>query len=232
VGNTVGPVLEEAKNSDSNLIDSILSLKVLDPAMGSGHFLVEATDFLARALVEALGGDPREMEEDEVRWARREVVERCIYGVDLNPLAVDLAKLSLWLSTVSLDKPLNFLDHHLRCGNSLIGARISQLGALPGTALKMKGIKRPPEIRPSTMWEGWFIQNVATAVDNYFRIGAISSDKLQDIQEKERLYGIARVISSPLSALMFIPSLSRVMAFFNHSGSVSPHPLERREWDP
>jgi len=59
VDSTVGPILEEAENSDGNLIDSILSLKVLDPAMGSGHFLVEATDFLARALVEALGGDPQ-----------------------------------------------------------------------------------------------------------------------------------------------------------------------------
>lgn len=195
VKNTLGPLLEEAKKSDGNLIDTILSLKVLDPAMGSGHFLVEATDYLARALVEALGGDPREMEEDEIRWARREVVERCIYGVDLNPLAVDLAKLSLWLSTVSLDKPLNFLDHHLRCGNSLVGAQIGQLGALPGKALKMKGVgKKAPEVRPATMWEGWFIQNVATAVDHYFRIAAISSDKIQDIQEKETHYGIARDI--------------------------------------
>lgn len=195
VSNTVGPLLEEAKKSSGNLIDAILSLKVLDPAMGSGHFLVEATDFLARALVEALGADPREVEEDEIRWARREVVERCIYGVDLNPLAVDLAKLSLWLSTVSLDKPLNFLDHHLRCGNSLIGAQLKDLGALPGEAPKMKSVgKKAPEIRPSTMWEGWFTQNVATAVDNYFRIAAISSDKLQDIREKEQLYGIARDI--------------------------------------
>ncbi len=195
VSNTVGPLIEEAKASDGNLIDTILSMRVLDPAMGSGHFLVEATDFLARALVEALGEDPREMEEDEIRWARREVVERCIYGVDLNPLVVDLAKLSLWLSTVSVDKPLSFLDHHLRCGNSLIGARISELGALPGKELKMKGLgKKLPEVQPTTMWEAWFVQNVATAVDNYFRIAAISSDKIQDIQEKEKLYGIARDI--------------------------------------
>ncbi|MBI2861263.1 MAG: N-6 DNA methylase [Chloroflexi bacterium] len=191
VGNTLGPLLEEAKKSSGSLIDVILSLKVLDPAMGSGHFLVEATDYLARALVEALGGDHREMEEDDVRWARREVVERCIYGVDLNPLAVDLAKLSLWLSTVSLDKPLNFLDHHLRCGNSLIGARLEDLGQLPAVG-KKKTLKAAPASQ--SLLEYWFHQNVATAVDNYFRIAAISSDKLQEIQEKEKLYGIARDI--------------------------------------
>ncbi|MCL0090845.1 N-6 DNA methylase [Dehalococcoidia bacterium] len=191
VSNTLGPLLEEAKKSDGNLIDAVLSLKVLDPAMGSGHFLVEATDFLARALVEALGGDPREMEEDEIRWARHEVVERCIYGVDLNPLAVDLAKLSLWLSTVSLDKPLNFLDHHLRCGNSLIGARLEDLGQLPVLGRK-KGTKAAPASQ--SLVEYYFHQNVATAVDNYFRISQISSDKPQDIQEKEKLYGIARDI--------------------------------------
>jgi hypothetical protein len=195
VTNTVGPLLDEAKSSDGNMIEAILSLKVLDPAMGSGHFLVEATDYLARALVEALGADPREVEEEEIRWARREVVERCIYGVDLNPLAVDLAKLSLWLSTVSLDKPLNFLDHHLRCGNSLIGAQLKEMGALPGKALKMKSIgKKAPEVRPSTIWEDWFTQNVATAVDNYFCIAATSSDKIQDIRNKERLYATARDI--------------------------------------
>ncbi|MCL0057503.1 N-6 DNA methylase [Dehalococcoidales bacterium] len=191
VSNTLGPLLEEAKKSDGNLIDAILSLKVLDPAMGSGHFLVEATDFLTRALVEALGGDPREMEEDEIRWARREVVERCIYGVDLNPLAVDLAKLSLWLSTVSLDKPLNFLDHHLRCGNSLIGAKLEDLGQLPVLGRK-KGTKAAPASQ--SLVEYYFHQNVATAVDNYFRISQIPSDKPQDIQEKEKLYGIARDI--------------------------------------
>jgi hypothetical protein len=138
VANTLGPVIEAKKSQGGNLIEGIQSLKVLDPAMGSGHFLVEATDFLARALVESLGGDPRELGEEEIRWARREVVERCIYGVDLNPLAVELAKLSLWLTTATYGKPLNFLDHHLRCGNSLIGARVEELGSLPDVERKSR----------------------------------------------------------------------------------------------
>jgi len=186
VGNTVGPLLEEAKNSDGNVIDSILSLKVLDPAMGSGHFLVEATDFLARALVEALGGDPREMEEDEVRWARREVVERCIYGVDLNPLAVDLAKLSLWLSTVSLDKPLNFLDHHLRCGNSLIGTRLEDIGLLPEIGKKGK----PTAV--TTLAGHQFKSAISSAVGTFHRIAEEPSDSVEDIHRKEGAYETAR----------------------------------------
>lgn len=185
VGNTVGPLLEEAKKSDVNLIDSILTLKVLDPAMGSGHFLVEATDFLARALVEALGGDPREME-NEVRWARREVVERCIYGVDLNPLAVDLAKLSLWLSTVSLDKPLNFLDHHLRCGNSLIGAKLEDIGLLPEVGKKGK------TTAITTLAGHQFKSAIASAVSTFHTIAEAPSDSVEDIHRKESAYETAR----------------------------------------
>ena len=195
VGNTVGPLLEEAKNSDGNLIDSILSLKVLDPAMGSGHFLVEATDFLARALVEALGGDFREMEEDEVRWARREVVERCVYGVDLNPLAVDLAKLSLWLSTVSLDKPLNFLDHHLRCGNSLIGARVEDIGLLPEIGKKSK----PTAV--TTLAGHQFKSAIASAVSTFHKIAEAPSDSIEDIQRKESAYETARYALSRIKSI-------------------------------
>jgi len=108
------------------LLEPYLSLKILDPAMGSGHFLVGAADFLSLAMAT----DPHLLPLDEVdnedpqAFYKRLVVERCLYGVDLNVLAVELAKLSLWLHTVSKDKALSFLDHHLRCGNSLIGARI------------------------------------------------------------------------------------------------------------
>jgi len=134
--------LRTQSDPNSLLISEIQQIKVLDPAMGSGHFLVEATDFLARALVEALGASPHEVTEEDIRWARREVVERCIYGVDLNPLAVELAKLSLWLYTVSKGRPLSFLEHHLRLGNSLIGAKIEDIGRLPvgaGVSASPKG---------------------------------------------------------------------------------------------
>ncbi len=80
--------------------------------MGSGHFLVEATEYIARFIVENVSPEETTRETDLAYWKRR-VVQSCIYGVDLNPLAVELAKLSLWLSTVARDRPLSFLDHHL-----------------------------------------------------------------------------------------------------------------------
>lgn len=123
---------------DNSFANEILKLNICDPAMGSGHFLVEATIYLADHIVyhpttkfQAEFSKGESQEQAEIAGWRRRVVEACIYGVDLNPLAVELAKLSLWLTTISSDKPLNFLDHHLRCGNSLIGARLDQLGSLP-----------------------------------------------------------------------------------------------------
>jgi Alw26I/Eco31I/Esp3I family type II restriction m6 adenine DNA methyltransferase len=105
-----------------------LSTRILDPAMGSGHFLVGTADFLSLAMATDPNLPPlvRIGDEEPQVFYKRLVVEHCLYGVDLNPLAVELAKLSLWLHTVSKHKALSFLDHHMRCGNSLIGARIEQ----------------------------------------------------------------------------------------------------------
>ena len=113
--------------------DQILDLKVCDPAMGSGAFLVEACRQLAEVLVEAWRAHNIAPEippdEDETIFARRLVAQRCLYGVDRNPKAVDLAKLSLWLTTLASEHPLTFLDHALRHGDSLVGLSISQLQA-------------------------------------------------------------------------------------------------------
>ena len=144
VEQTVGPVLAERTapfrkpdgkiTDEAGLAQAILGINCLDPAMGSGHFLVAAAEYIARYVVGlGLGADEGRKTKDDVSaepelaYWRRRVAQACIYGVDLNPLAVELAKLSLWLATVSKDKPLSFLDHHLRCGNSLIGARVADL---------------------------------------------------------------------------------------------------------
>jgi len=126
-------VLTQIAEKRRKLLEPYLALKVLDPAMGSGHFLVGAADFLSLAMATDPNiAVPEEVGEEEAQaHYKRLVVERCLYGVDLNPLAVELAKLSLWLHTVSKDKALSFLDHHFRCGNSLIGAGMSDLGKQP-----------------------------------------------------------------------------------------------------
>jgi len=180
----------ELTRLQNSFADRVLALNALDPAMGSGHFLVEATDYLARRIVEAgvvtealANGD----EESELSYWRRRVVERCVYGVDLNPLAVELAKLSLWLATVARGKPLSFLDHHLRCGNSLIGARVADLQALP--VRKKKGRKEETEAAQMAMWdESAFTQDMYRVVGAMRQIGEYETADLVSVREKERLF--------------------------------------------
>ena len=112
--------------------ERILDLRICDPAIGSGAFLVEACRQLGDALVEswrAHDAVPDLSGEDEVVVARREIARRCLYGVDRNPLALDLARLSLWLVTLARDLPLTFLDHALRHGDSLVGLTRTQIEA-------------------------------------------------------------------------------------------------------
>ena len=116
--------------------ERILQLRVVDPAMGSGAFLVAACRYLAEAYEAALvrtGALPRRAisATRERVGIRRTIAERCLYGVDLNPMAVQLARLSLWLATLAADRPLSFLDHHLQTGDSLLGAWLASLRRPP-----------------------------------------------------------------------------------------------------
>ena len=133
----------ELEEKNRWLLEPYLDLKILDPAMGSGHFLVGAADHLSLAMATdpCLPPVPPEEESDVQTYYKRLIVEHCLYGVDLNPLAVELAKLSLWLHTVSKDKALSFLDHHLRCGNSLIGARLQEDLSKPPPQVKSGKVK-------------------------------------------------------------------------------------------
>ena len=135
VRTTLRPVLGRLRGGRSKppRPERILDLKVCDPAMGSGAFLVQTCRQLADALVESWRAHDAVPEippdEDEVIFARRLVAQRCLYGVDRNPVAVNLAKLSLWLATLAKDHPLTFLDHALRHGDSLVGLTRTQIEA-------------------------------------------------------------------------------------------------------
>ncbi len=137
----------------------VLTFKVCDPAMGSGHFLVDAANQMAGFVVSLFAEIPAEAIRDyesgasknyalrianerndssslmrnfSLNYWRRQITRHCIYGVDLNPLAVNLAKLALWLNCFAVKHRLTFLDHHIRCGNSLIGIRaLEQLVTIP-----------------------------------------------------------------------------------------------------
>jgi hypothetical protein len=148
VEETIGPLVEDIRE---DLIDQgfepgtqeylgpflrrITQLRILDPAMGSGHFLTKATGYLAEKVMEEVRDTETEMgvafDEQHVR---REIAKECIYGVDVNGMAVELAKLSMWLETLAADRPLAFLDHHFKQGNSLVGSDIEDIEELESDA--------------------------------------------------------------------------------------------------
>lgn len=129
------PVIEEAEAAD-NPKAALLALRVLDPACGSGHFLIAAAHRIANRLA-AVRTDGDEPDPDTLRHALREVIGHCVYGIDKNPMAVELCKVSLWLEAVEPGLPLNFLDHHVACGNSLLGTTPKLLAdGVPNEAFK------------------------------------------------------------------------------------------------
>jgi len=198
VEQTVGPLVaeideresvkkaREAGSKDNSFAREALGLNILDPAMGSGHFLVEATTFLADEIAAHPTTQPlseKSKDEDEIAHWRRRVVESCIYGVDLNPLAVELAKLSLWLTTIATDQPLNFLDHHFCCGNSLVGARLGDLGHVPELKKKKNGgFKFTWKITDN------LLAAVQKAVLNVKQIEERASETVGDVKNKERIW--------------------------------------------
>jgi len=115
---------------------ALLRLRVCDPACGSGHFLVTAAHRMAKRLAAIRTGD-EEPAPEAYRTALRDVIGHCIYGVDINPMAVELCKVSLWMEALEPGKPLSFLDHHIQCGNSLLGATPALLKkGIPDEAFK------------------------------------------------------------------------------------------------
>jgi hypothetical protein len=126
VERTLGPLFDErsreAARAGKRALDVLLDLHVLDPAMGSGHFLVGAAAYLARRVA----NDPSYQGDLTLAELQGLIAERCLYGVDVNPMAVEVARLALWLSTVRDDRPLRFLGN-LRAGNSLVAAELRAL---------------------------------------------------------------------------------------------------------
>jgi type I restriction-modification system DNA methylase subunit len=158
--------------------ERVLALKIIDPSMGSGHFLVRACQYLAEEIATSpYAAMEQELTEEStlVYWKRR-VAEECLFGVDVNPLAVELAKLALWLETVANDRPLAFLDSQLRCGNSLVGARLSRLDRLPnGHGLFSGRVDKE------------FNQNKDDLIELLHKLREVQSRDVASIKAKERL---------------------------------------------
>ena len=207
--------------------EAVLELKVLDPAMGSGHFLVTAVDFLSdyiAELIEYVPAVPEWLDEpyasplvervENIRkvitararkkgWRlfenqltdqaiiRRMVLKRCIYGIDKNALTVELAKVSLWLHSFTVGVPLSFLDHHLRCGDSLVGLRVTDM---------LGELQRLGGVYASSAMLG--AQN---ATDAMMQIEAISDSDISEVEESATLFeGVENATADLRSALDFI----------------------------
>ena len=206
--------------------EAVLNLKVLDPAMGSGHFLVTAVDFLSdyvAELIEKVAAVPEWLDggyasplvgrvaairneiirrAEESNWVldqaqltdqaiiRRMVLKRCIYGVDKNPLTVELAKVSLWLHSFTVGAPLSFLDHHLRCGDSLVGMRVAEA------------------VRDLNRLGGLFaqsaIQGAETATEGMRLIEEMSDSDVAEVQESAELFSGVERTTADLRGLLDI----------------------------
>ncbi len=219
VRKAVTPLFETTGNDPWKLLD----IKLLDPAMGSGHFLVKAVDVIAEYLTQHCDpvdeGAPDNDGPEEMAYWKRKVAENCIYGVDYNPMSVELAKVALWLYTAEKDKPLSFLDHHLKCGNSLIGIDLDQLGTVPLVlkVLKSGGKWEPKAKKKKAAGQGEIgirigekmIGNVRSAMTE---VMTTPSDTPDDIKRKSQLY--ANEVEQRLAAHKLLADLWCAQFFF------------------
>ncbi|MFF2205239.1 Eco57I restriction-modification methylase domain-containing protein [Streptomyces sp. NPDC058145] len=185
------------------IVEELLSLTVCDPACGSGHFLVAAARRIAKRVAAVRHRNP-EPTTETVRHALHEVVARCVYGVDLNPMAVELAKVSLWLEAMEPGRPLSFLDAHIKHGNGLIGATPRALrDGIPDKAFKAiegddekfaKHLASENEMQRTGNVGLFNLAAVETKVSNtalaagLTRIAAVPDGSLSDVRRKEDAY--------------------------------------------
>ena len=223
------------------IFTTVFGIKVLDPTMGSGHFLVHAVNYLADRIVAFLAAHPgnpviaaierirkaivadlnaQELDEreitritgklTEINLIKRMVMKRCVYGVDLNPLAVELAKLSLWLDSFTLGAPLSFLDHHLKCGNTLIGASVDTVqGELTADLF------------------GNRFAGMLQATELMREVGELTDATMAEIEESENKYDHAREALTPFIRLLNIWQAEP----FGHQGARLALRHERGEID-
>ncbi|HWK11214.1 MAG TPA: N-6 DNA methylase [Vicinamibacterales bacterium] len=190
VRRTLAPLVRDAAP------ERVLSVRLVDPAMGSGAFLVAACRYLADAYERALLRDGS-IAADDVSPAdragfRRAVAQKCLYGVDRNPTAVQLARLSLWLCTLAADRPLTFLDHHLRTGNSLVGVSPQDVRRQPPVS---SGFTR----RPLPLFgDDDLHASLASTVHQRLTLANTPDDVVEAVHEKERVLAALDRSGAPL----------------------------------
>ena len=205
---TLDPVLDAAESRNpSDPAAEILKLSIIDPACGSGHFLLAAARRAAARI--ARHRSPGAPSQEAFQHALREVVSNCIFGVDRNPMAVELCKVALWIEALEPGKPLSFLDARIRCGDSLIGVFDYAMlrGGLPDEAFDpltgdakdvakaYKAVNRKQ--RDGKMASGLFdeLRAPASIGDGAAKVLAMPEDTLEEIEAKSRAWN--RLLNSP-----------------------------------
>ena len=220
----ISPENETYKKFRKTLNEALFDLKVLDPAMGSGHFLVEAVDYITdqmakiltafkwNPIVYELAQTRHEIQEEMERQSvtidmskltdlnllKRRVLKSCIYGVDLNPMAVELAKVSLWLDCFTLGAPLSFLDHHMKCGNSLIGGNVQDV----------------QDALTFSLWGNQFTY-LLNATELMRKVGELSDVTAQEVAESRQAYKGAYDALAPFKRLLDV----WVSEYFGNKGA-------------
>lgn len=196
VEETVGPLVEEIREDlvrqgfepgtqeyIGPFFRRVTDLQIVDPAMGSGHFLTKATGYLSEQVM----AEVREAETEfgvafDEQHIRREIAKECIYGVDVNGMAVELAKLSMWLETLAADRPLAFLDHHFKQGNSLVGSDIEEIEELRSDGNDDEQQASLAEFGATR--EG----TIERLMDIYSEFLSIENETVEDVREMKRKY--------------------------------------------
>ena len=204
VEETVDPLIAELKKdlaadglepSDGEyffrFLEGVRDLRILDPAMGSGHFLTKATGYLTEQVMEIAREQEVGFGEDEIR---RKIAKECIYGVDVNGMAVELAKLSMWLETLAADQPLAFLDHHLKTGNSLVGSDITEV-------LSNGDEEEGGQLTLMQAFDRTRRRTLDHVMDRMQELLEIDNENLEDIKSMEEIY--ADIRADPLYRRLF-----------------------------
>ncbi|MCB1614561.1 MAG: N-6 DNA methylase [Pseudomonadales bacterium] len=192
------PVIKDRlKASPQNPREALLGISVCDPACGSGHFLLAAARRLAAELATIDAGTDQPTEA-HYRHAIRDVVRHCIYGVDLNPMAVELCKTGLWLESIEPGKPLSFLDSHIQNGNALVGVLSSEMleDGIPGDAYKqLTGDDKETckELRKQNTEAAKKLAVSFQMIPQTFnQIESMPEDTVEQVREKQAAYELAR----------------------------------------
>jgi hypothetical protein len=231
-------------------------LRVIDLACGSAHFLVGAARFLGEKLLDAYrregGGMPpaaftqnlaprqaaRRWEDEGLAWCRRRIVEKCLFGVDLNPAAVQLAQVALWIELLAGDRPLSFFAHHIRCGNALLGSSLARFEQPPHPRLG-----KPTERRTLGLFEAELKKRLAAALEERKLIDAplppeVRADTPEEFAYKEdrlrraeEATAIARLLLDLRSASVFLPAIWQELPALMSSTDLAADARARPWWN-